>query len=366
MRTRAGLALALVTFASEGAFLRANDAIPAAAAGVSEGPKAPRLIVLRSGKVLEGTIRVVNGGYEIDSNGGRVFLADSFIWLTAESREDAYRIIRERIPEATADGHVRIAHWCIENHLHSAARGELRSALRLEPQHRDARAMLRMLEPASPKPSDASGAGGALPGDVQTLGDLSPTAAREFVTRIQPLLVNRCGNAACHGKASGQSFTLRSVRAGSAGYKGLTGQNLDAVRAQIHGGAAESSPLLVAAGQTGHGGTRKPLFPGPTGEAQLRSLAAWVRTVARTAPLANAADDHDSLRLAAGAEQAPGKTGGDVLPVAAGEAADPTADLLRQAVAEERPDAFDPQEFNRRFGPRSGDSPSLSIDGPTR
>ena len=46
--------------------------------------------------------------------------------------------------------------------------------------------------------------------------------------------------------------------------------------------------------------------------------------------------------------------------------ADPTADLLRQVLAEERPDAFDPDEFNRRYGPQAGRSPLPANDGATR
>lgn len=359
----------------------ASDAVPAAAAGVPEGPKIPRMVVLRNGKVIEGRFRLAQGGYEVDSAGGRVFVADSFIWFTAEGRLDAYKTIRERIPETTPNGHVRIAQWCVENRLTAQAVEQLGFALRLEPDHADARSMLRLLEAGSDPSNGASGSAAprspSLEEEVPTLGGLPPESAREFVSRVQPILVNRCGNASCHGTASQNAFTLRNVRAGNPAYRTLTIQNLDAVLDQLSAEQPGTSPLLVRPQQPGHGGSHKPLFAGPAGATQLRTIAAWVATVAQSVPksLPSEAAEAEigSLLLTSGESEptsnAPVPKSDDDQkdsPVATADDADPTAALLERVIAEERPDAFDPNEFNRRFAPRTDGSPLPSSDGPTR
>jgi hypothetical protein len=332
----------------------------------------PRLIVLRNGKVFEGVIHLARDGYEVESGGGRIYLAEPYIWFTAESRQDAYRVMRERIPEATADGHVRIAQWCVENGLHSAAREELKSALRLEPQHNDARSMLRLLEPSRGTTTGSASARPAepLPGDIAPLGGLSAEIAREFVTRVQPILVNRCGNAACHGTVSRSAFRLKAVRSGQTAHRAHTAANLESVWKQISLDDPAASPLLVAPSHPGHGGTRKPLFIGAAGEAQLRSLTSWVQEVARSSATNEASEPSPGVRLtSAPAADAyrDGLDGGvDSAALPPSAEADETSAVLERIVAEERPDAFDPDEFNRRFGPRADQTSKDPIQGPSR
>ena len=364
--------LGVLALSSAAMSLRASDVVPSAAAGVAGDPSVPRLVVMHGGKVVEGSLRTASGGYELETPNGRVFIADSYIWFTAENRLEAYRTLRERIPEASAGTHVKIAQWCIENRLHHQAKEELRLALRIEPQHVDARTMLRLLEPSSAASENSGAKLRPSPLDpVQTLGNLPHHAAQEFVTRIQPLLVNRCGNANCHGAASGHAFTLRTVRPGVPAYRSLTEQNPDAVRKLISYESPETSPLLAAAAtatSTGHGGPRKPLFPGPTGAAQLRGLAQWVRDVAASDPALARTREPAELKLAS-----PENRTTEIVPASAelplapaAEPSDATAALLQSVISDERPDAFDPNEFNRRFGPRAGQAPLAPSDGPTR
>lgn len=357
----------------------ASDAVPEAAVGVPERPEPPRLLVLRSGKVVEGTICFAQGGYEVLANaqGARSFLPDSMVWFTARHRREAYEELCRRAPCRTADEHADMARWCMTNKLYSCAQDELRIALEQEPNHAGARSILKTLEAllrtGSPAPAQNVSAPPAAADGKEALGGMPSGTAKEFVTRVQPLLVNRCGNAACHG-GSKNAFAFRVVRSGNPAYQRLTEQNLNAVLRQVSSTEPNSSPLLVEPQRPGHGGTRKPLFAGPAGDAQLRMLAAWVTAAANASPTeapAHAEVAPSPLMLTGAAEAAvigtatPAAGDSDEIAPAAGER-DATSDLLQRALTEERPDKFDPEEFNRRYSPQAGRQSSPSSQGLTR
>lgn len=362
-----------------------SDALPAAASGVSAERLPPQIIVLKNGSVVEGRIQIAQGGYHVERNGGQVFLADAVVWYTAESRRDAYKTLRERIPYATADSHVHIAEWCVENNLREEAREELRLALRLEPNNEGARSLYRLLnpEPQSPVPRDRPQ---LQSGQEPTLGGLPPEVARTFVTRVQPLLVNRCGNASCHGSASGNRFTLQNARNGNPAFKRYTQDNLDAVLEQLTLTTPHSSPLLIQMQLEGHGGSRKPLFPGRVGEAQIQTIANWIVDVSRSRKKLThpgPSDQRDPLQLTAAVEGAtnlpqnatarpadsgrmPETTDGPPAVNDPVPESDATSRLLESILRDDQPDAFDPEVFNRQFAPRSASSPLSSSNGPMR
>ena len=413
--TAAVLTAALLCVAERGV---ANDAIPSAAAGVPAVPKPPRLLVLRDGKVVEGDIRFVQQGYEVAVAGGRFVLSEPFVWFTASSRQAAYAELCQRLPDKSANGHVALARWCIDNRLYSDAASELKIALQLEPDHIEARKTLVSVERqiiaqidapvtgptatepvgrgsiktasaevTSPSPGESAASPGArsaadstrrplaseqLTHSRETLGGLPPEAARDFVSRVQPILMNGCANAGCHGRSSTNSFRIENVRLGNPGLKSLTQRNLDAVRAQLRAGSLHSSPLLVAARTPGHGGSRRPLFAGPAGQAQLRTLVEWAAIAVRSLPEIESppgeigaagelfqASFSEEPAETVNVERAPIEQSTDAIAI------EPASGLLRRVLEEERPDAFDPDEFNRRFAPQPDPRSPSSGDGPT-
>jgi hypothetical protein len=372
----AGIAVAFACALVWVAAVMASDAVPEAALGIPERAEPPNLLVLRGGKVIEGKIRFAQGGYEVEANagGGRIFLADSMVWFTARHRREAYEELCRRAPCRTADEHADMARWCLTNKLHSCAKDELQVALEQEPEHAEARNLAKtldaVLKTGSPAAVPTTPVPVAKADGKEALGGLPPWTAKEFVTRVQPLLVNRCGNAACHGGAK-NAFALRVVRPGNPAYYRLTEQNLDAIRRQISADDSSASPLLVEPQRPGHGGSRKPLFAGPSGEAQLKMLAAWVAAAARSAPPGSESTEGDKpsplVLTSATDEPASGEVastnGAEAADVPPGDAA---SDLLRKTLIEEQPDAFDPEEFNRRYGPEAGRLSSPSSQGLTR
>lgn len=330
-------------------------------------PKSPfGVVVLKDGRVFSGTISEVAGGYRVDRSDGHVVIPFEQTRLTAESLLGAYETLRDGIRRPTAEDHLVLAEWCLDNKLLPQARTEAAAALTLEPLRSDAKALLRkvdsLMDSAGGLPSTESGVRGGtlirtadgyvLRSETASSG-LSRETQQDFIRRIQPLLVNSCGNAGCHGASSMQPPVLQSARVGSANHRQASQNNLEVILRYIDSASPSTSPVLTILDGTNAGHPR--VFTGRAGTEQYLVLKAWVEQVAREG---------------AGQFQPSGKTSQTVavpspLPISpAGirpmkSAAPESASLEKTAPAREaqmleelrisrQPDAFDPDEFNRR------------------
>ncbi len=319
------------------------------------------------------------GGYLVRENFGSVVVPFAQVRLTAADLPDAYRKLSRSMTEPTAGKHLELAAWCYDNRLYGSAQGQVKRALLLEPDRKDARKFLRNLQrtletgehsgQASADRADAP-LGSTFPGQswksqlrqrraagqreapVSTSG-LSPQTVQMFVQKVQPLLMNKCGNARCHGQAATSDFRLTPVRRGMSGFRIFTEQNLSSVLREMDHREPETSRLLTIPQGT-HGGSRKPLFVGPSGEQQQALLREWVLRAApeqarqeQARPERGRPEDGEQelvqqTRPAADSEFETGSGTGAKQP------STPRRDpFLKQILAEERPDAFDPDVFNR-------------------
>ncbi len=345
------------------------------------------LLVLTNGRVVSGELTPRTNGYEVTVPGGNHFIPSESVRFFATDIDDAYEKMRASLPQLTPDDHISLARWCHANQLYSKARRELLDALHLDPYRDDAQRMLNALQRFQSQESGeraddtSTGSTGAESKNVtvrpsRSLGGLSKPLARDFGSRIQPLLANKCGNATCHGGAVERPFMIHPLRNNSRPY--LAEQNLAAVLNQIDFDAPHQSPLLKDLHGL-HGGSRTPLFRGRYGAVQIELLNEWVLAVAAeiapqspssatavAVPDASAADrkivqasavdipeDQVSARLFHSATfdaelEIPGS------PVPHGRfqtIAETDQKFLREAENANRSDAFDPDLFNRRFHP---------------
>ncbi len=336
----------------------ANDVVPAAAAGVPETPPPPQCLVMNNGDLVEGSIARTQTGYELaQAGGGRIFLAEPFVWFAASSRSNAYEELRKRFPDQSAGGHVALARWCLRYGLKGAAKDELQIALTIDPDHREARNTIKLLGNTHKAIPDSTRQASPAGDPAATLGGLPPGTARAFVTTVQPLLVNSCGNASCHGTASKNAFTIQNVRSNNPAFKALTQRNIETVRDRITPEDPAHSDIFMLPQQPGHGGSPRPILTA----IQLRRLQAWgiaaAHTISPAEPnealqptLVLTSSEQPETPLADPERNAPPVTEQAEAPAGRRD----VADVLRQAIAEERADAFDPREFNRRFGSDAG------------
>ncbi|HUQ69654.1 MAG TPA: hypothetical protein VM165_09030 [Planctomycetaceae bacterium] len=243
------------------------------------------MVVMTDGRVLRGSVMRHATGYFVERPSGRILVPHEQIRCVAKNLPDAYRQQREAMIDPTAASLIRLAEWCISYNLYDEAADELRRTLRRDPENETARKMLArvqdqlLAEPAKALEKPYVNRDGVISADVESLGGLSKETAATFTTRIQPLLMNKCGNAGCHGVETDNGFRLTPVRFSSPNHRRSAEMNLALVMKLIDTQEPHRSPLLETI-RKGHGGAPATLFGGSQGTAQLRTLTDWVQTVA--------------------------------------------------------------------------------------
>lgn len=263
---------------------------PARDASSHKNASSERILVLQNSKVLKGVIRQSSTGYIVNMPGGHLVLPFDQVRFEAEDLEDAYRQQREALPDQTAS-HIELARWCLANALPDHARKELRAALRCDPDSSVAKNMLQRINdqllttkevPAVvQRDGQFSLLGELKPGIApDALGGLPREAASEFVTKVQPLLVNRCATAGCHGPGSGNTFELQRAKVGKGAPKMYSERNLAAVLERVDRERPLGSPMLVKLrGEPKAFGTRQ--SHGGLSQEQLRMLRSWIETISK-------------------------------------------------------------------------------------
>lgn len=329
----------------------------------STPPSNLQVLVLIDGRILRGGIFPQAGGYSVERPNGTLMINREQVRCVARDLPDAYRRQREGMTDPTASDLIQLAEWGISYRLYDNARDELKRALKRDPENETARLMLTRLEEQllatrqPPSPAPLNGEGYVVP-QVESLGGLSRSAASQFTGRIQPLLVNKCGGASCHGGESPQDFRLTNVRLESANHRHAAERNLSAVLKQIDIHEPLRSPLLDVS-RGAHGGMRTPLFTGAQGAEQQKLLKNWVQIVAKE----RQAEESTLAKRPALKPNDRASAGGVILASAQVSAAEPqrlpeSMPVVPAASDVELPmplrrfnDAFDPEAFNQKYGP---------------
>ena len=256
------------------------------AANPVQNDDSERILVLKNGGVMRGRIRTVATGYLVAAPHGYVVMPFEKVHFDADSVEDAWLTMRLKRENPTVASHLTYARWCLSQKLMKGAVRELREALDLDPSNETARLMLRRVDDEMKRlAAEKSGQTRAFvsveaprqPDDARSLAGMSPETAQRFVSQIQPLLLNRCGNARCHGSASTKrDFKLEHIR-GSGNQRRRIERNLGAVARRIDLARPSQSELLKA-GFGVHGG--QTVFVGRAGARQLQTLRDWVSAAA--------------------------------------------------------------------------------------
>lgn len=354
---RGGLAIALLaaTWGRDGLFAQVQDDFLSPAPSAKEKAS---VMVLKTGQLVEGEISQSPGGYLVELPRGNYLVPLERVSVVAEDRHGAYQKLKATQPNPTPDFQVALARWCVAWKLYAEARVELRDALVADPSHQEARQMYAKLhqlmnpEPQAVTKPQPKTAEGFQEGDPESLAGLSPDTAKQYVTRVQPLLLNRCGNAGCHGPSSGQEFQLTHIRGG---LNQQTIANLETVLKFVDLSSPEDSPLLTTPSGT-HGKNGKPIFFGSTGEQNLQTLKDWVTKAAKELG-ADAPEKPNVFARQDPFDKTPDETLYQGMPeepdaqlTPKQQAAKAKEQLLDSILQSEQADAFDPDEFNRKYG----------------
>jgi len=264
-----------------------------ASTGFPQAPSTSGVAVLNDGRVFQGTVQEVPGGYRIQYPGGSSILPFNQISVTSATLVGAYEAFRDNIRTPSADAHLKLAEWCLVNGLYVQADIEVQSALRLEPMRTDAVAILKQVDAflrpeklvspiANPEPTAPRAAihvAAFSSSEDNRPSGLSRETQLDYMRKVQPLLINTCGNAACHGPQVDNQMRLMNARINSPGLKMATEHNLSVLFTLIdHEHPARSSLLTRPRDDTD---AHKKLFASSRQQSQYELLERWVHQVAR-------------------------------------------------------------------------------------
>lgn len=285
---------------------------PTIPAMVSDGKRGetskPRsgIVLLKSGRVLHGTAVREGDVFVVRLLAGEMRVSGDDVRFVCDSLDDAYRIQSRRLTPNDADEHVELARWCLSYGMGDYAQTELRAALAIDPDHRDARLMLNRIGPRSsarataaldaattpnkstqqpadsptphrslrrpsPEPSgDDTSSRDALP----LPSDLPRLARKAFIVSIEPVLFQSCARTGCHGLRATNPLQFELPRPSRREERAASEANFRTVLQYVDIGRPAESPILLVPMRK-HGRSNRPIFSGPD-DPGYRMLTAWV------------------------------------------------------------------------------------------
>ncbi len=358
-------------------------------------------VLLQNGNVIHGTAVSIGPMVVIrHGQGNEVKLDARQVAYTAATLRELYefRIANRRIRDA-ASCHDD-ARWCFRNGLYAEMAEALDTAQTFDPSHPETARLRRQLQvtlDATAKPVVML----PLEEAAERVGVVtaSPTAARDqplqktddelmslnlasdalvhFTSRVQPILINRCGNNGCHRSPSQSQWQLTHMGVQVRPPARMTRLNLVATLALIDRAQPDNSDLLRYALQP-HGGRREPPLRA-SDDVALEALRQWTQTAINShsgeqwAPLTPLGEmpAHAAAVVPAGLNQPPAgaavQQAGFVDDAAIGEPpplVPPSPQQLRPITpgAAPRPtrlppidNPFDPEIFNRHYRQQGGE-----------
>ena len=368
-----------------------------AAAGLLEGRADGQevgVLLLRNGQTLEGRVQATEDDLLVFVPGGLIRVKRFEVLACCRDLAEVYRYKLNLIRLDSAQDRLTLAQWCHQVGLLEEAHRELEAATALDPTHPLIPVLKRQLRTspllAQGEPANSQVAPGPSTYELDLMvRGMPPGTVETFAQTIQPLLVNRCGAASCHGQASPSRFRLFRMPPGGPSSRRLTQRNLYAALQWVDRAHPERSPLLTTPMRP-HGTARAPVF-GDHQLAQYRQLVDWCHRVAQAEPPVTQASYEqptDDARPAFRRSANPHRSGhptrananSEVLSAVAidpasgkeGQAAHP---LAGKPKGERRPasvpkfvptDPFDPEVFNRQFWSNSQPAASDGTKGGDR
>ncbi|QDS96489.1 hypothetical protein FF011L_53000 [Roseimaritima multifibrata] len=257
-------------------------------------------VLLRNGNVLPGQA-VQEGSYVQIQQGSETAIRlpqDQILcWGPTLETLYEYRVTHRQPHSLTA--RFSDLRWCLEQGLVEIAQEELAALRKLAPNDRRLEGMKALMAHASQK-SDSPPSLGVTDSAESTKpplaesdllddpNELPHSLVTVYSARIQTLLINRCGQAGCHGGGSEATWQMDHFGRSGRPSSQMTMENLQQLLTWVHEDQPAASPLLIRASQP-HGGAELPPLRA-TDAGLLSQLQQWVFEAAnRNRPQANQA-----------------------------------------------------------------------------
>jgi hypothetical protein len=320
---------------------------PAGPPSAGQASPEPTLLVLRNGEVFTGRVTWAGDTYHVQTPGRQLTFPKANVLVVARDMADAFRQRRAALRPTDWQGHQELAAWCLAHQMLDEAALELDAADSTSPAHATSTRLRGNLEilrqrQRSTLPETANHTPRLERPDSsldQLVQSLPEGSVGTFTKTIQPILVNGCAAAACHGVASKSDWRLLRINTRQAASRNSTLRNLESTLKLIDREKPDQSPLLTVP-RAPHANAKDAIF-NARNAAQFEQLTAWVNHIAGEPPNRLAAPKRPNAATAPASTQPNSKT-----PQAA-----PT-------------DPFDPAAFNNSPKPAAPFTPTAP--SPTR
>ncbi|GHT32323.1 hypothetical protein FACS1894214_4160 [Planctomycetales bacterium] len=218
---------------------------------------AKKFFLLKTGLLVEATVSTGENSVELKSQYGTMQVPKENIEFAGETREDIYQYKKSLITPNSCTQELNFAEWCLDNNFYNEALVEFQNALltvpndnlknyiqqRLEQvQHNTALTGIKAED--ADNTTDADSATDERADSFDRWANGVPKSVFDtFAKKVQPIMVQRCASAACHGSNSPQQFKLNIPR--QPGGK-TTRNNLRATLQFIDPDNPGASPVLSA------------------------------------------------------------------------------------------------------------------------
>lgn len=261
-------------------------------------PSAPqRQYLLKTDyNILEGTVRLEGRYYVVQGvNGGSMYVPQEQTLTVCNSMQDVYSARVAAIQSEDAVSYLNLADWCIKYKMLDKAEQHLAYAKRIQYDYPyipviERRLALakqqleRELDPANDQTVPDSSKNDPITqinklrsertALEQIAKNMPGDTLKQFSMEIQPILLNSCGTANCHGSTNNDFQLIRTPQSHN-----ITLKNLYSVLRQIDRNTPDASRILTMSTQA-HGGLDVPVFSRSRTSAYSR-LVGWTYRVAR-------------------------------------------------------------------------------------
>ena len=242
---------------------------------------AERFVVLRNGEVLSGHVARQADRCVVTTSNSEIRVPSKDVDFTCKSLDEAYQLQRNRVIAGRIDDHLNLADWCLRQNLVGYAAREIAAAMDLDPRNPRVeildRRLIREQEMAQARqapPVATAAAPLVSPEELERLvRSLPGNTVETFTLTIQPMLLNNCATAGCHGPSPASKYVLLRPGIGEMPQRRLTQRNLYNTLGWTDHASPADSKILTAAKQP-HGSDQA--SAAALGAAQYQELAAWV------------------------------------------------------------------------------------------
>jgi hypothetical protein len=321
------------------------------------------IVLLHNGQTLKGHITRTGDYYLVTRGVTSVLrLPAVSVEIVCSDLEELYQYKKSQLERGSCAGHVDLARWCLRHDLTARAADQTLAAFALDSSHSGLgtieRRLLATERPAADVSAVTIGAR-VVPtfNEIeQTIAELPVGAVQQFVTSVQPLLINRCATNGCHGPRSESDFRLLRPNTRQAMSRRMTQRNLFSSLEYIDRGNSHQSKLLTIA-KAPHGGGAAVFSEAEWHQVQV--LEKWVAGLASqpTANLPASVAKPPAFLLQTRAESIARFLSGISTDETSPATTPPEAVQRVNRGEEYQPrDPFDPEIFNRRFQRNASDA----------